>query len=742
MATLLVASTTDFSTSLLQDITRIRFTSPDITATFAADQFFWPNDVALREISPEVMWVGNAAGPVHIAVTASAAAVFDGRGFRFSDFANPGNTITFDGSGDADSFFGSVKSDTVHGGGGDDLIYASAGGDDLHGGSGADTFWYVEPDVTVTDHVSGDRGSNDRIVLFNTGVYDFTSAAISGVEILSFEVRATGIFDAGDIGGRGGILTIDGSGGADSLIVRSGGADVGLAGLSFTSWGQAAVIRIEGTGAAETLTGSSRGDVFAGGGGADEMTGRGGRDVFEVEGLVEGRIDGGAGIDRIVCGGQTCQLTGTIITAVEILDLGSSQVAVLSADAVGTGSTRLGITKVIGNAENNTLEVQGTYIDADVVTLDNWDEAVDTFALRGTDAADVIVGSAYADRLHVTVGGDNCYLGLGNDVFVITDHVTAGTILDGHDGEDTLQVLDTVTGTDLSGATLVGIERLLMGFDDQRIILSAGQIGGSSGLQTVDAGGSTRSFIDVRGQVIDLSTLTILNKTSGDFATLRGTDAADTHTGTDFDDNFFGSLGADVIAAGGGAFDDLSYAFSSAGVTVSLRGGTASGGDAEGDVISGIEQVGGSGFDDRLTGDGADNYLAGGGGDDVLKGDNGRDSLLGGSGNDIFVFTSESHSRTGSRADAILDFNDVQFPGFLDRIRLDAIDAQASSAGTDEAFVFIGTSGFTAEGQIRAVADGGDTILRINTSGTNGAEMEIILRNVSPASLSAADFIL
>jgi len=85
---------------------------------------------------------------------------------------------------------------------------------------------------------------------------------------------------------------------------------------------------------------------------------------------------------------------------------------------------------------------------------------------------------------------------------------------------------------------------------------------------------------------------------------------------------------------GGGGNDTANYAGSAAGVTVSLAGGTASGGDAAGDSLSDIENIIGSGQADRLTGDAGNNTLSGGGGDDLLLGGDGLDELLGGLGDD------------------------------------------------------------------------------------------------------------
>src|SRR5690606_11971582 len=91
-----------------------------------------------------------------------------------------------------------------------------------------------------------------------------------------------------------------------------------------------------------------------------------------------------------------------------------------------------------------------------------------------------------------------------------------------------------------------------------------------------------------------------------------------------------------------------SYATSVSGVNAALWEGRASNdGFGSADVLSGIENLIGSAFNDSLAGDAGNNrleggagndYLAGGAGDDILVGGTGNDALVGGAGNDIFVF--------------------------------------------------------------------------------------------------------
>ena len=142
---------------------------------------------------------------------------------------------------------------------------------------------------------------------------------------------------------------------------------------------------------------------------------------------------------------------------------------------------------------------------------------------------------------------------------------------------------------------------------------------------------------------------------------LRGHLGDDTLAGGAGDDWLEGGPGADRLEGGEGE-DGAYYQWSDSGVRVDLGAGTAAGGDALGDSISGVEHLSGSDHRDTLTGDGGGNWLwgkegddqlSGLGGDDWLNGGAGHDVLLGGGGDDVFAFGDESGGQ-----DVIRDFGD------------------------------------------------------------------------------------
>jgi Ca2+-binding RTX toxin-like protein len=101
------------------------------------------------------------------------------------------------------------------------------------------------------------------------------------------------------------------------------------------------------------------------------------------------------------------------------------------------------------------------------------------------------------------------------------------------------------------------------------------------------------------------------------------------------DDLLIGGLGDDQLVGGGG-IDTADYGAALAGVIVDFKTGVASGG-AGADSLSGIENLTGSAFNDRLTGFTGANLLDGGEGDDQLNGFGGDDSLIGGLGDDLLI---------------------------------------------------------------------------------------------------------
>ena len=206
----------------------------------------------------------------------------------------------------------------------------------------------------------------------------------------------------------------------------------------------------------------------------------------------------------------------------------------------------------------------------------------------GDDIANTGIGSQH---ILGGSGDDEIHAGAGDDILVGN---TGADVLDGGDGQDLADFqtsnagvnidlqAGTATGGDAEGDTLISIENL-----------------------------NGSSFADI-----------LIGDSNAN--SLRGNGGNDTLEGGGGDDLLAGGSGADSLDGGDGA-DFADYRTSSAGVSIDLGLGTASGGDANGDTLIAIESLHGSQFDDTLSGDAGANTLIGHGGADALDGRGGID---------------------------------------------------------------------------------------------------------------------
>ncbi|WP_025805134.1 retention module-containing protein [Pseudomonas chlororaphis] len=150
-------------------------------------------------------------------------------------------------------------------------------------------------------------------------------------------------------------------------------------------------------------------------------------------------------------------------------------------------------------------------------------------------------------------------------------------------------------------------------------------------------------------------------------------------------DLLFSGPGNDLLDGGTGN-DTASYAHASAGVTVDLALlGAQNTGGAGTDILTAIENLVGSNYNDSLTGDNNANIITGGLGNDVLNGGGGDDLLIGGLGNNSLSGGSGSDTfqwqQGNSGHDLITDFT----PG-TDKLDLSQLlqGENASSASLDD----------------------------------------------------------
>jgi Ca2+-binding RTX toxin-like protein len=294
-----------------------------------------------------------------------------------------------------------------------------------------------------------------------------------------------------------------------------------------------------------------------------------------------------------------------------------------------------------------------------------------------------VIGSAFNDAL-AGDGGDNVLTGgKGNDVLTggggsdtaAYDTATAGITLD----LSKAGAQNTVgAGTD----TLFSIENLVGSAFNDKLTGDAGAntLDGGDGVDTLSYAGDTTGVSvtlgggpgvggDAGGDVFSNFENIIGGSKADQLAGDAGSNRLDGGAG---DDTLTGGAGADVLIGGTGNADLALYGGATA-VTVDLSTGKGKGGDAEGDTLSGIENVSGSTADDVLTGNSGANSLSGGDGSDTLSGGAGNDQQFGGTGDDLLT--------GGSGADALDggdDFDTAFYAGSAARVTVNLLTGTGS----------------------------------------------------------------
>jgi len=230
----------------------------------------------------------------------------------------------------------------------------------------------------------------------------------------------------------------------------------------------------------------------------------------------------------------------------------------------------------------------------------------------------------------------------------------------------------TGSGSDAEGDTLIGVENVVgSAFADTLTgDANANILTGGGGADRLDGGtGSDTASYTTAGAAVTVSLATgsgAGSDAAGDLLVgienLTGSAFGDTLTGDNTANVFIGGGGADQMTGGGGQ-DTASYVDSAFGVTMSLVSGTGSGGSAEGDVLSQIENISGSAFDDILTGNASANVLFGDAGNDLINGGAGDDVLIGGAGNDDLIGGDGIDTLTYADASAGVEI-DLNITGF------------------------------------------------------------------------------
>lgn len=453
---------------------------------------------------------------------------------------------------------------------------------------------------------------------------------------------------------------------------------------NFSGYQLHSVLRYDGAGGDDVITGHQGTDLLVGDAGNDYLDGGAGHDWLHggdgddtlIGGLGDDLLVGGAGNDLLIDGsGVNTFLGGDGNDTIEVNELGRSNTVVAA--------------------------TSGSYYQYDVVNLvGSIDPAGNIYARRGTDLMITLrSGSLYTYLENVLVGGDD----EGRPVYELQERTAFQETDRGElvvkDFFLTRQALDNFhyikTGTDISGADL------------WRQLLPAGPVsesvareGGGHRQITLDGAeseswASITTDFDAQGRVAqqvvydDLSNATTVYGDAdniiyadGTVNTIDGLGGHDRIHGSLFADILRGGIGNDVITGDaandslfgdsgddyldGGAGDD--QLFGGAG-TDALRGSAGAdsvygddgndsiNGDGDNDTLSGgsgDDLIHGDDGDDTLDGDAGNDKLFGGAGNDTLRGGTGLDELYGGVGNDVLSGGNDADTLWGEAGDDIL----------------------------------------------------------------------------------------
>ncbi|MDJ0826330.1 MAG: DUF4114 domain-containing protein [Rhodobacter sp.] len=329
-------------------------------------------------------------------------------------------------------------------------------------------------------------------------------------------------------------------------------------------------------------------------------------------------------------------------------------------------------------------------------------------------AANLAINSAIGNGLvHQLFNFENLAGSALNDLLSGDD---GPNLIDGRDGND---VLFGGLGGGPTGDTLIGGpgNDTLFGTGDDLTI------DGGDGLDVLDLQGSTVSgnvFLDDDPTDDDFDD-------EGNFRNLLGDvlirlNSVEVVIGSGMDEGLFGSNKANSLFGGAGRdtlegfggndtldggpdIDNVNFTASPRAVNVDLGAGTATS-NGETDVIRNVENVGGSLFNDRITGDDGANDLFGDAGNDTLIGGGGPDTLRGGLGIDTVIIPGRFNDFLFDDTDKlaivitdpetqtvnVLDTEVIEFDDFT--YRADNFQTTTRPDGTIEDGFFLDTSPF------------------------------------------------
>ncbi len=517
------------------------------------------------------------------------------------------------GSAGANVLDGGAGNDTLTGQDGDDVLIGGAGADIIDGGVGNDTVSYVTASIGVTLDLESSLSIGDA----------------AGDSFYNIEFYAGSLYDDIFISGSA-AHNINGSAGFDTVDYTTSGATVTVdlaAGTGLNGGAQGDTLS-----SIEKVVGSTYGDTLSSAIAGHVLQGGVGDDVYVI---------GGAAVSVVEAGGGGTDEVRTALANLSMANFANVENLIYTGTGSFFGTGNMGANVLTGGTGNDVLDGRA---------------GDDT--LNGGDGDDVLVGGAGADILTGGNGIDTAdYSTAAAGVAV---NLTAGLGTAGEAQGDTLSSIEKIIGSNYAdtlssataGSVLQGggdndiyvlgdtavsiVETSGRGTDEVRTALASLSIANFANVENLTYTG-TEAFTGVGNSgnniLLGGSANDVLDGRAGNDV-LKGGDGDDMLTGGDGNDVLIGGTGADVIDGGNGV-DTVEYSTSATAVIVDLSAGTGLGGDAQGDVLSSVENLTGSASADVLNGSAEANVLNGGAGNDTLAGQDGDDVLVGGAGADI-----------------------------------------------------------------------------------------------------------
>ncbi|RHH18359.1 DUF4347 domain-containing protein [Desulfovibrio sp. AM18-2] len=457
-----------------------------------------------------------------------------------------------------------------------------------------------------------------------------------------------------DVTGTSGDWTLEYTVGDVTTKPTNPGIDGDLdGGETVSGWGV-----INGTDAADSLTGSVTNDQFYGNGGADTMTGMGGNDVY----YISGTGTAGTQVVEAAYGGSD-----TVYSQVSDLNLSTS-----STTADGTS----------GNSQIEYIVLQAQ-------------TGMQNQSATGNNYSQTLVGNALNNQLTGMGGNDMLVAGDGNDY------------LDGGSGNL------SNAGTDLGYDTLVGGKG-----DDNYVVRTGNETVVENKNEGTDQVYSFMNYtlganIENGALLGDADTSLVGNDLNN---VLSGNEGFNRLSGGKGNDTLYGDKAGATDTLDGGAGNDLYHLYggsqdeirdSAGNDTVvfesSVAGGYTLGDNVENLVLQGSANAGyGNSLNNRIEGNATQGS--------TLDGGAGKDTLVGGTGNDTFSFDGTDTLEDAGGADSVRSSGTIDLNKFKNAaIEYVALEGSGNINATAKKTVAAELKGNSGNNKLTG-SDGADTL--------------------------------